>query len=277
MSGAYPIVLLIGDVSGQFLSDPPKLVAGKLAPERCDSTSSVESRSSGISGRGEGKSAKHSRKPHAQQALTRLAPERCDSTSSVDSHSSTSRREGGEKGSSKHARKPQQVFSSARKVTEGEDEEEEDGGERKDGKTDSLSISVDWGALPSSMSISNGSRSNTPTTAPTGGFTFTSEAAEGEGKEASPTLVSLPLLYSARADTAENPTTAYSGGTSGSNPQKPPISAATEVGTPAKTQSLSVETPKQDDIVPAKKEKGAVGGSDSAGPPRCTYVKFCVL
>lgn len=207
-------------MSGGFLgktdSDPLKLMAGKLAPERSDSTSSVDSRSSAISsGKGEGaRLGKHGRK--SQQAFSsRVGPvERSDSTSSVDSHSSASKKEAG-----KHSRKPQQVFTFGRK-------ESSEGGEKGEGgkgeRADSLNISVDWGALPSaSKSLSNsGSLSNTPTTAPTGGFTFPAKEAEAEGKEASPTLVSLPLLYSARAaDSTESTSSAFN--TMQSNLQQP--------------------------------------------------------
>lgn len=192
-----------------------KLIVGKLAPERSDSTSSVDSRSSGVSGKGEGRSAK--RKPQ-QSFSSKLAPvERSDSTSSVDSHGSVSKKEG------KHSRKPQQVYTFSKKREEAEggvftfgqktmEEEEADGEERGEGSgkeehADSLSISVDWGALPSGMSISSGgsSLSNTPTTAPAGGgFTFPAKGkgegkGKGKGKATSPTLVSLPLLYSAHA------------------------------------------------------------------------------
>jgi hypothetical protein len=181
-------------------SDPLKLVAGKLVPERSDSTSSVDSRSSGISGKGEGRAVK--RKSH-QAFSSKLTPtERSDSTSSVDSHAT--RKEGvGEKGGVKHARKAQPVFVFGQKTTT-EKEEGKKGLERGSGKSeraDSLSISVDWGALPSGRN----SLSNTPTTAPAGGFTFPAKEVEAEGKDVSPTLVSLPLHFSARAsDTGES-------------------------------------------------------------------------
>lgn len=192
-------------VDGRGDPDPMKLTAAKLAPpERSDSTSSVDSRSSGTSKRGEGGvSAKHSRKP--QQVFSKLTVERSDSTSSVDSHSSVSRRDAGERVVGKHGRKPQQVYSSSgRKLTGGEEDEEgeeedeeEEEVKSKPKRANSLSVS---GALPSNMSISGGS---TPTTAPAGGFNFASKTAaesKGKGKAATPTLVSLPLLYSARAD-----------------------------------------------------------------------------
>ena len=176
-------------------------MAGKLAPERSDSTSSVDSRSSVISGgKGEGsRLGKHGRK--SQQVFSsKVGPvERSNSTSSVDSHGSASKKE--ERGAGKHGRKPQQVFTFGRKESEGGEK-----GEGKGERADSLHISVDWGALPSTGK-SSGSLSNTPTTAPTGGFTFPAKEAEAEGKEASPTLVSLPLLYSARATESSSDST----------------------------------------------------------------------
>lgn len=233
--GAYTTNLtcfdLTGDISkkvdGRGMADRMKFTAGNVAPpERSDSTSSVDSRSSVISRRGEGgMSAKHGRKP--QQAFSKLAVERSDSTSSIDSHGSISRKDAGERVVSKHGRKPQHVYPSGRKTTGGGGEEEEEDEEEEDGRpkrAKSLSISVDWGALPSHMSLSGG---NTPTAAPAGGFSFASETVEGKGKgkAVSPTLVSLPLVFSARADptdgaTATQPST---GGASGSSTQKPSV------------------------------------------------------
>ena len=182
---------------------------------------------------------------------------------------------------------------------EEEEEEEEE-------RADSLSISVDWGALPSNLSISNGSLSSTPTvpSAGTGGaggggggsFSFAPVTPAGggmegeeEGKEPSPTLVSLPLMYSARADTAA--ATEHADSAAHPDPHhshhhhhhhQTPHSGATPQTTSSapvgggmqkvKTQPLSVETlkpilttPTADvavaAVTPVKKERGVASGS----------------
>ena len=151
-----------------------------------------------------------------KQAERITGPERCDSTSSVESRSS--------RASAKHGRRSK-TYPRKRSAMEGEgagsgEEEEEEGG---GGTTNSLSISVDWGALPSSISISH---SNTPTATSSSerGFSFPpTEEVESERRdeEDSPTLVSLPLVYSARADTEENSNSSFSEVCQGTNSLKP--------------------------------------------------------
>ena len=70
--------------------------------------------------------------------------ERRDSTSSQDSKSSTS-------GERKHSRKPQHVYSSKKLFKESRNVDERGGGESED-VTDSFSISVEFGVLPSQQS-----------------------------------------------------------------------------------------------------------------------------
>ena len=200
-----------------------------------------------------------------------VATERRDSASSMESRSSVSERSG-----SKHSRKPQQVYSSKKL------------GEESRGGADSLSISVDWGALPSTMTLSNGGG---------GGFPHSAGHAHAEedgtvggdgGDEATPsTLVSLPLMYSAHADSAENVSQGQTYSSSNppsadSAPQKPAGSLPGEFpGTPAnsqrlKTHPIPLETLKpvlaptgggaSNETTPLKKERGVSGGSGWGTP-----------
>lgn len=134
---------------------------------------------------------------------------RSDSTSSLDSASSLSGREGGagERAHTKHSRKPQHVYSS-RRLAEGREEVGR-------ARADSLSVSVDWGALPSNMSLNNSSFSATPNNvAVSGPSSEPMETSEGvvRREESTPsTIVSLPLAFSvARAETLDNAESASS-------------------------------------------------------------------
>ncbi len=204
----------------------------------------------------------HGRLSAAAVGRLGVAIERRDSTSSMESRSSVSERSG-----SKHSRKPQQVFSSKKL-----------GEESRGVGGDSLSISVDWGALPSNMTLSNGG----------GGFSHVTtppvEDVTMGGDETTPsTVVSLPLLYSARADSGENvpqvpPYSSSNQQSADLAPQKPASSSPGEFpGNPAgsqrvKTHLVPLETLKpvltatgggsgSTETTPLKRERGVTSGS----------------
>ena len=127
--------------------------------------------------------------------LSRLLLERHDSTSSLESRSSGSGMEGGDRSHAKHARKPQQVFSS-RKIPEEMEKPLED-------MPNSLNVSVDWGVLHSNQNISNGSLTNTSAST----VVLSSGTIKKEDKEevsATSTVISLPLIYSSHVDPLES-------------------------------------------------------------------------
>lgn len=221
----------------------------------------------------------------------RLVPLRSDSTSSVDSRSSLcGGREGvagaGAGSDRKHGRKPQLVYCGGGGKREGEERRE------GRGRRDSLSVSVDWGSLPSGLGMSNGGSSLlsvTPTNpAPSTTLAVSSsQAAVGGGRmeEATPSaIVSLPLVYSAaRAEAMENAESASPpnhthqasvGGAyvEGSHSQRPGFGAGDVSGTVTnspqkmKTHPLPVEALKpvlaNGEATPLKRERGVSGGSD---------------
>lgn len=219
--------------------------------------------------------------PH--KLACRLAPMRSDSTSSVDSRSSLSGRgEMGVAGERKHSRKPQQVFSSKRREEEGR------------GRADSLSISVDWGALPSNMSLNNSSLSATPLATPlnvssgsnAGPSSEPMDTLEAVGcvvREEPSTIVSLPLVFSAvRAESSDSAESASS-----SNPvphqlvdggsQRPVVGTALSLSKESlvshaqKPKPLSAEVVKpvvsvNGDDTPLKRERGGADGSGEDAP-----------
>ena len=124
-----------------------------------------------------------------------LTYERCDSTSSMESRSSIlSGKDSTEKTThTKQGRKPQHVFSS-RKISEKELQDE------GNDKTDSLSISVDWGSLPNSnLNISKGTFPSSSAPPP-----HVVASGEKEDTTSTSTIISFPLVYSGCADSAEN-------------------------------------------------------------------------
>ena len=152
------------------------------------------------------------------------AVERRDSVSSIESRSSVSERSG-----SKHSRKSQQVHSGRKS------------GEESRGRSDSLSISVDWGALPCTVSLSNGGGGLPHVDTPSG-HAHTGDDVGVSGQEAAPsTLVSLPLLYSARADSAENVPTAPPYPSSADLASQKPAASGEFPGNPAGSQPWHVE------------------------------------
>lgn len=229
------------------------------------------------------------------QQPKRLAPERCDSTSSLESRSSASGREGSgrERVTTKHSRKQQQQI---KKLVL-----EEERGEVREGRgvaDSSLSISVDWGALPSNVGISNGEYSHALSSAPSFHSGNTGkEWAEEEEEEMTPsTLVSFPLLYSARMDGGVSASsvppdpTAYQ--TADVNPvtsapslplaPPPAVAGIATSSVKVKVQPLPVETLKPvlaiiNEESPLKRERGVSNGSGRVTGTRGTKHNFCLM
>lgn len=146
--------------------------------------------------------------PAKPDPVRRLGHTRSDSTSSLDSRSS---RDGGvavsgERLHPKHSRKPQQVF---KRLSEGREGEGQDGEGHGRGRADSLSVSVDWGSLPSSAGLNNGGFLATPTNLPplgdAGGTAGSMEVTGGGASTPPSAIVSLPLMFSAaRAESSDS-------------------------------------------------------------------------